>query len=105
MPVNAQTPVKDRDTPISLRMIELVTLVLEHCHIAQHREPMRETLRYEELTVIILRQLHSHVLPVSRRTLTNINRHVKHTPLNATHQLRLRERRTLEMQTTHHAPR
>ena len=56
MPVNAQAPVKDRDTPIRLRMIELVTLILEHCHIAQHREPMRETLRYEELTVVILRQ-------------------------------------------------
>ena len=102
-PVNAQTFVQNADASVRFRMIEVVTLVLEHRRFAQHRKTMSEALRDEELPVIVLRQLHGHVLPVRGATLADIHRHVQYRTLHTPHQLALRVRRSLEVQAAHHA--
>ena len=102
-PVNSKAAVKYADAPVRLGMVELVALVLEHRCLAQHGETVGEPFRDEELPVVVLRQLHGHVLPVSRRTFPDVHGHVEHLALDAPHQLGLRERRPLEVQSPHHA--
>ena len=102
-PVNSKAAVKDADAPVRFGMVELIALVLEHRCLAQHGEPVGETFRDEELPVIILRQLHGHVLAVGRRAIPDVHGHVQHLAPNAPHQLGLRERRPLEVQSPHHA--
>lgn len=63
---------------------------------------MRKTLRNKELTMIILRQFHRHMLTVCRRPLADIHGNIQHSTLHASHQFALGKRRPLEMQTTHY---
>ena len=102
-PVDAKAVVEDADAPVRFGMVELIALVLEHRRLAQHGETVGEALRDEELPVVVLRQLHGHVPAVSRAALADVHRHVEHGTLDASHQLGLRERRTLEVQAAHHA--
>ena len=102
-PVDAQTFIKDRDAVIGLRSIEIVALILKDCRFAQDRESMSESLWDEELKMILLRKLNRHVLTIRGAAFADIHRHVQHGTTNATNQFSLCERRTLEMQTTHHA--
>ena len=102
-PVDAQALVQDADAPVRFRMVEVVALVLEHRRLAQHRKSMRKTLRDEELPVIVLRQLHGHMLPVRRAALADIHSHIQYRSFHAAHQLALRVRWPLEVQATHHA--
>ena len=102
-PVDAQTLVQNADTSVRFRMVEVVTLVLEHSRLAQHGKPVRETLRDEELPVVVLRQLHGHMLPVRGAALTDVHRHIQYRTLHAAYQLTLGIRRSLEVQAAHHA--
>ena len=83
-------------------MIELVTLVLKDCHIAQHRKAMSKTFRDEELTMIIFCQFDSNMLAISRTALTDVYSHIKHCAFDTTDELALSERWSLKMQATHH---
>ena len=102
-PVDAQALVEDRDSPVSLRMIELIALILEYSSFAEYGKAMGKTTWNKELAMIILGQFHSHMLAIGRRTLANIHSHIEHGTLHAAHQLRLGEWRALEMQSAHHA--
>lgn len=101
-PVNAERLIKDTDAGISLRMIELVALVLEDSDIREHREAVREALRDEELAMIVFRKLHSHMPAISGTAPPDVHSHVKHSSTHAANQLGLGERRHLEMQPAHH---
>ena len=48
-PVDAQRVIHDADATICLRVIELVTLVLEHCRLTQHGKAVGEAFGDEEL--------------------------------------------------------
>ena len=63
---------------------------------------MGKTLRDEELAMIILSQLHSHMLAVGRRALANIHGYIQYPTLHTSHQLALGEWRALEVQAPHH---
>ena len=63
---------------------------------------MRKTTRNEELAMVVLSQLYGDMLAVCRTTLADIDSDVKHSTFDTPDQLTLAERRTLEMQTTHH---
>ena len=102
-PVNTQALVQNADASIGFRMIEVVALVLKYRRFAQHRKAVSKSLRDEELTVIVLRQLYSHMLTVRGTAFTDIHRYVQHGSFHTTHQLALRVRRTLEVQAAHHA--
>ena len=102
-PVNAKRFVLDVDTAIGLRMVELVALVLEDGDIGQDRKTVRETAWDEELAMIIFGQFDGDVLAESGTALADIDRNIKHAPLHATHQLRLRVGHTLIVQAAHHA--
>ena len=102
-PVDAQAAVKDADPAVGLGVIEVVALVLEHGRLAQHGKAVGEALRDEELAVVVLRQLHGHVLAVGRASLADVHRHVEHRAAHAAHQLALGVGRTLEVQAAHHA--
>ena len=102
-PVDVQTFVQDADASVRFRMVEVVTLVLEHRRLAQHGKPVRKALRNEELPVVVLRQLHGHMLPVRRASLADIHSHIQYRSFHAAHQLALRIWRSLEVQAAHHA--
>ena len=78
LPVDAQALVEDRDSPVSLRMIELIALILEHGSFAENGKTMGKTTWNKELAMIILGQFHSHMLAIGRRTLANIHSHIEH---------------------------
>ena len=100
-PIDTERIIQYRDTPISLRVIEVITLILEYRSFRQHSEAMRKTLRNKELTMIIFSQFHSHMLTVCRRPLTDIHGNIQHSTLHTSHQLALGKRRSQEMQATH----
>ena len=77
--------------PSAWGSIIVVTFVLEHGRGAEHREPVGETARNEELTVILGRQFHRHMAAVGGRTLADIDCHIEHTPHHAAHKFCLCE--------------
>ena len=102
-PIDAKRIIQDRDTSISLWVIEVITLILEYRSLRQHSKAMRKALRNKELTMIIFRQFHRHMLTLCRRTLADIQGNIQHPTLHTSHQLALGKRRSLEMQATHYA--
>jgi len=48
-PVNAKAGIKDADTTIRFRMVELITLVLEDGCLGEDFEPVGKTTRNEKL--------------------------------------------------------
>ena len=63
-PVNTKRVIKDTDTTIDLRMIELITLILENSSFAQNCKAVSKATRDKELTVVLFSQLYSHMLAV-----------------------------------------
>ena len=53
-PVNAQRLILDVDSSISLRMVELIALVLEDGRFGEDGKAMGETSRNKELTMVVL---------------------------------------------------
>jgi len=72
LPINTEGFIKDRDTSICLRMIEVITLVLEDGSLGEDGEAMSKALWYEELAMIVFCQFYCHVLAISRGALANI---------------------------------
>lgn len=64
LPVDAEGFVCYGDTPIGFRMIVIVALVLEDCHVAQHCEAVGKSSGHEELEVIILAEFYCHMFAV-----------------------------------------
>ena len=98
-PVDGEVGVVPGDGALRLRGVEAVALVLEDHLVAQHAEPVGETPRDEELTVVVARQFHGHVPPEGRRASPDVHRHVQHGALYHTQQFCLREGWLLEMKT------
>ena len=48
-PVDTQRVIENADTSIYLRMVELITLILEHCCFGEDGKAVGETLWDEEL--------------------------------------------------------
>ena len=71
-PIDAEGIIKDRNASISLRMIEVITLVLEDGSLGEDGEAMGKALWYEELDMIVFCQFYCHVLAISRGALANI---------------------------------
>ena len=60
-PVDAQRVIEYAYTAVSLRMVELVALVLKYCRLAQHGKAMGESFRDEKLPVIVFCQFHGDI--------------------------------------------
>ena len=67
-PIDIQGFIKDTDASIGLRVIKLITLVLEHSLIAQNHETMGKALGNKELAMIIFCKFYSYVLTIGWRT-------------------------------------
>lgn len=104
-PVDAQRCVEDGDAAVGLRGVVVVALVLEHGHIAQHGKAVGETAGHEELAMVVLCELHGHMLTVGGRAAADVDSHVEHGTAHAAHEFGLGERGQLEMQTAHHPAR
>lgn len=63
-PVDAQRVIEYAYAAVSLRMVELVALVLKYCRLAQHGKAMGESFRDEKLPVIVFCQFHGDMLTV-----------------------------------------
>ena len=97
LPIYAKTIIQDGNAAICLWVIEVITLILEDCSLAEHSEAMSKTTGNEELAMIILGQFYCYVLAVCWRTLANIHCYIEHCALDTAHQLGLCEWWTLEM--------
>ena len=102
-PVYVQTCVKYIYASIDFGVIKVVAFILEHSHITEHSKSVGETLWNEKLTVVVFTQFYCHMLSVSRRASAYVNCYIEHHTSHAPYQLSLGERRTLEVQSTHHA--
>ena len=102
-PIDAKGFVEDGDSAVRLWSVKIVTFVLEHCRLAQHCETVRKSVRDKELTVIVFREFHGDVLSVCWAALADVNCNIQNRALDAPNEFCLRERRTLKMQTPHHA--
>ena len=102
-PVNAKGFILDIDAAISFGMIEFVALVLEDGGFGENGEAMGESSWNKELTMIVFRQFHGHMLAKCRRSFTDVNGYVKDCALNAAHEFALGIWHSLIMQATHHA--
>ena len=66
---------------------------------------MCEPARDEKLALVLLAQLHHHVLAERRTRLADVHSHIEHLSLDHTHKLRLRGVALLIVQTTQHTER
>ena len=103
LPINTEAIIKDGDTSIGFRMIEVITLVLEDGGLGEDGEAVGKTLRNEELTMIVLCQLYRYMLAIGWRSLTNIYCYIKYSTLYAAYQLALSIRWAQEVQASHYA--
>ena len=71
LPINTEAIIKDGDTSIGFRMIEVITLVLEDGGLGEDGEAVGKALRNEELAMVIFCQLYRYMLAISRGTFTN----------------------------------
>ena len=102
-PINTKRLVLDIDSAISLRMIELVALVLENGGFGENGEAMGETPRNKELTMIVFCQFYCYMLAECRRAFTDINGNVEDCAFNTAHEFALGIGHTLIMQSSHNA--
>ena len=64
LPINTEGIIEDADTTISLWMIEVITLILEHSCFRKYGKTMGKALWNEELAVIVFSQFYSHMLAI-----------------------------------------
>ena len=72
LPIDTEGVIENADTSICLRMIEVITLVLEDGSLGEDGEAMSKSLWNEELDMIVFCQFYCHVLAISRGALANI---------------------------------
>ena len=63
-PIDTEGIIKDGDTSIGFRMIEVITLVLEDGSLGEDGETMGKALWNEELTMIVLCQFYCYMLAI-----------------------------------------
>lgn len=101
VPIDAEGVVEDADATFCLRMIELVTLVLEHRCLTQHRKTVGHSFRNKELTMVILCQFYSDVLTVGGTAFTDVDDDIEDGTLDTADEFALGEWGALEVQATH----
>ena len=100
-PVDAQRIVENADARVSLRVIELVTLILEHGRGRQHGKTMGKTLGDKELAVVVLSEFYGNMLSVGGTALADVDGNVEYSTADAAHEFALGKRRTLEVESSH----
>ena len=66
------------------------------------RQNRGQSLLVQRTAMIILWKFYGPVLPICRRTFADVDCHIKHSALYASHELALCERWCLKMQSSHH---
>ena len=100
LPVNSKIRVIPRNRTFMLRSIEVIALILEYHLISQDHETMCKSPWNEKLAMIILGKFHSDMLAECWRSFSDIHSHIKNSTFYHSHELALRMRRFLEMETT-----
>ena len=100
-PVDAQRIVENTDARVGLRVIELVTLILEHGRGRQHGKAVGKTLGDEELAVVVLSEFHGNMLSVGGTAFADIDGNVEYGATYTAHEFALGKRRTLEVESSH----
>ena len=102
LPINVQILVVEHDTPLGGLVIEIRAFVGEDSVVLQCGEPMREAGGDVELAKIVGSEQSGNVLTVCRAALADVHGKVEACAAQHPHELGLRVRRFLKMQTTHH---
>ncbi len=103
LPVDAEGFVLDGDAAVGFRRIEVVTLVLEDCGLAENGKAMGEAARDEELAVVVFTEFYSNMTAVSRRAFADVYCDIENPALDTAHELALSVRRLLEMKSAHNS--
>ena len=101
-PVYSQTLIQNAYAPVSFRVVELVAFVLEDRSLGQDGKAVGEALGNEELPVVVLREFHRDVLPISGAAFADVHCDIQHGAAHTPHQLALGEGRALEVKASHH---
>ena len=102
-PIYTEGIIEDRDTSICLRMVEVITLVLEDGSFRKNSESMGKALWNEELDMIVFCQFYCHMLAISRGAFANIYCYIEYSTFYAAYQFALSIWWALEVQASHHA--
>ena len=102
-PVYAKGFVLDVDAAISLRVIELVALVLEYGDFGKNGKAVSKATRDKKLTMIVFCQLYCYMLAECRGAFADVNSNIKHCALDTTHQFALCIGHALIVKSAHYA--
>ena len=79
-PLDAEGRIVKLESALGLLVVEVVSLVAEERVVLKDHEPVRKAPRNVELAPVLGRQLAANGLPVGRRTLANVDRHIEDPP-------------------------
>lgn len=96
-PIDSQRRVVPCHSTLTLRMIEVITLILEYHLIRQHGKTVGEAARDEKLTAVILGKFHCNMLAESRRPFPDVDRNIEDLAFHHPDEFALGMRRELEM--------
>ena len=102
-PLDAEGGVVEAQAALGLRIVEVIALVGKERVVFEYDEPVREAARDVELTSVLGGKDFRDILAVGRRALPDVDRHVPDRAVDHVHQLRLRTRRRLPVESAHHA--
>ena len=94
-PFDVQIRIIPCDCTFSLRVIELITFILENRIFTQNDKTMGHSLGYKKLTMVFLCQLTHLIFAVCRRTFAKINHYIQHLSLDNSNKFALRVGRKL----------
>ena len=103
LPIDVKRRIIPSYSALTLRMVEIVALILEDSLLTENGKAVGKALRDEELPVIFPGELAGHILSKPGRAPADIHRHIQHAAGNHPHQLALGAGPFLEMQPPQHA--
>lgn len=100
LPVDAKAVVENRDASFGLWSIEVVALVLADGGLAEDGKAVGKATGDEDLTVVGITELYSHMLAVGGAALADVHCHIEDGAFDATHELALGKGWCLEVEAT-----
>ena len=101
-PVDGQRWVVEAERGFGLGGVDVVDLVLELRHVAEHHEAVGKATGNEELVALLGAEFHGHMMAEGGAAATQVDGHIEHTALRHAHEFGLTPLATLEVQPAQH---
>ena len=103
LPIDVKRRIIPSYSALTLRMVEIVALILENDLRGEHTESMGEPSRQVKHEMVLARELTRHPFPIGRRTFSYVNCDIQHLTAYDPDKLCLRKGRFLKVQASKHA--